>query len=200
MRSAKVHIILLLLLVAYPACGQTSVGRDFWVTCYGSHSGDNYHDHVPLLVITAYEPSSVSVSNPLTGWETNVALAAGGSTTIEVPYVQVLCTEHGQIVSRALHVTSTGNIGLWYVQRMIGSNDMAIILPTQRLGCQYIIQDYPGFRNCPALAVAAIEDSTVLTFTFPASFDPTVFVVLTLRGPPLIVLTVAMVSPPVCVY
>ncbi|MBP5527853.1 MAG: gliding motility-associated C-terminal domain-containing protein [Bacteroidales bacterium] len=168
MKKAKNNIVLLLLLVvATSACGQTAVGRDFWVTCYGSHSGDVYHDHVPSLVIVAYEASSVSIANPLTGWETSVTLAAGGSASVEVPYVQVLCTQHNQIVSRALHVTTTGDISLWYVQRMTGSNDMTMILPTQSLGRQYIMQDYPGFRNTPGLAVAAVEDSTVLTFTFP---------------------------------
>lgn len=168
MKKAKNNIVLLLLLVvATSACAQTAVGRDFWVTCYGSHSGDVYHDHVPSLVIVAYEASSVSIANPLTGWETSVTLAAGGSASVEVPYVQVLCTQHNQIVSRALHVTATGDIALWYVQRVMGSNDMTMLLPTQHLGRQYIIQEYPGAHNSPGLAVAAVEDSTVLTFTLP---------------------------------
>lgn len=168
MNKVRRHIVFLLLLaVATTVSGQTAVGRDFWVTCFGSYVGDNYHDHVPSLVVMAHEASTVSIANPLTGWTTTLELAAGANESVEVPYEQVLCTTHRQVVPRALHVTSTGNIGLWYAERTDGSNDMALILPTQRLGCRYLYQDYPGLHNDPALAVAAVEDSTVLTFTLP---------------------------------
>lgn len=167
MRHRYLYIVFLLLVSPMVVTAQTAVGRDFWLTCFGSIYSDTLQNYKPTLHVVAHENVVVLISNPSTGWDTTVNVMAGDKGSVALPMEEVLCSVSRQVGTHALHVVSSGDIGLWFAQRKTGSNDMSMILPTAGLGRRYVVQDYAGFRNIAAFAVAAVEDHTTVTVTLP---------------------------------
>ncbi|MBQ8704086.1 MAG: gliding motility-associated C-terminal domain-containing protein [Bacteroidales bacterium] len=73
----------------------------------------------------------------------------------------------------AHHITSDNDISVYACNYIRGTQDIAIILPTEALDTFYIVQDYPAWDYGAQVAFVATEDNTVLTMTVPCNIQGT---------------------------
>ena len=189
----KTHLIALLCSLLIPAVrlmaqstvkeGQTTEGKDFWVTFLKTDSYDSEDKSIELsLSISAKEACDVTIENPYSGFKKTISLAAGelkeeklyegtaqdGASSKDV----VKCYSfHSEVVdTTAVHVTSTANISLFASNWKTKSFDATNVLPTPSLLDEYYIQSYPPSAHNETqqgthFAIIAAEDDVIVDIT-----------------------------------
>lgn len=150
-----------------PCSNYTTAGNDFWVSFIPN---GNVPQTSFSIIATGLDNATITVSNPVTGWNTSVEHTGGTKTYIQLPNATSIpsATAHNM----GYHVTSTQDISLYASNYRVDSWDYCNILPSERLTSQYIVQDYPNNSDyAGGLALVATEDNTVFSMTLPCTVE-----------------------------
>lgn len=166
--------------------GQSTEGKDFWVTFMQADQDPN-NDLTLSLSISSREDCQVTISNPYTGYTEKVDVTANQMQLVELYSGNVLVSNarstmatskkvcyavySEQIDTCALHVTATANIALFATNYKRATFDATNVLPTASLLDEYIIQtytpsDHGGTDKTQGshFAVIAAEDNTIVDY------------------------------------
>ena len=166
--------------------GQSTEGKDFWVTFMQADQDDNNSLQLQLS-ISSREDCSVTITNPFTSYSETVNVTAGQMQLVTLYSGNVLsdnarnamattgkvcyAVRSEQVDTCALHVTSTKNISLFATNYKKATFDATNVLPTASLLDEYVIQTYTpsdhGGVNATQgshFAVIAAEDNTVVDY------------------------------------
>ena len=127
--------------------GQSTEGKDFWVTFMQADQGDN--DLILQLSISAREDCQVTISNPFTTYSETVDVVANQMALVTLYHGNVIAStartamagtgkvcyavNSEQIDTCALHVTSDKNISLFATNYKYATFDATNVLPTASL-------------------------------------------------------------------
>jgi hypothetical protein len=166
--------------------GQSTEGKDFWVTFMQADQDPN-NDLTLSLSISSREDCQVTITNPFTGYSENVTVTANQMQLVELYEGNVLVSNarsamatsgkvcyavnSEQVDTCALHVTSTANISLFATNYKRATFDATNVLPTASLLDEYYIQTYTpsdhggtGATQGSHFAIIAAEDNTVVDY------------------------------------
>ncbi len=165
------------------ADGQSTEGKDFWVTFLKADSYDGDDKPIELsLSISAKEACDVTIENKYSGFSKTISLAAnelheeplytGTAKAAASTNDVVKCYSiHNEVIdTTAIHVTSTGTISLFASNWKSKSFDATNVLPTPSLLDEYYIQSYPpsahggDTQQGTHFAIVAAEDNTVVEY------------------------------------
>ena len=166
--------------------GQSTEGKDFWVTFMQADQDDNNSLQLSLS-ISSREDCQVTITNPFTGYTENINVTANQMQLVELYNGNVLSNNarsamagtgkvcyavfSEQVDTCALHVTATANISLFATNYKKATFDATNVLPTASLLDEYIIQTYTpsdhggtGSTQGSHFAVIAAEDNTIIDY------------------------------------
>ena len=166
--------------------GQSTEGKDFWVTFMQADQDPN-NTLTLSLSISSRENCKVTIENPFTNYIQQVNVTANEMKLVELYSGNVLAenarsemTTSGKICyavnsevvdTCALHVTATANISLFATNYKKATFDATNVLPTASLLDEYIIQTYTpsdhGGVNATQgshFAIIAAEDNVVVEY------------------------------------
>ena len=137
--------------------GQSTEGKDFWVTFMQADQDDNNSLQLQLS-ISSREDCNVTITNPFTSYSETVSVTAGQMKLVTLYSGNVLsnnarsamattgkvcyAVNSEKVDTCALHVTSTKNISLFATNYKKATFDATNVLPTASLLDEYIIQTY----------------------------------------------------------
>lgn len=165
--------------------GQSTEGKDFWVTFMQADQGDN--DLILQLSISAREDCQVTISNPFTTYSETVDVVANQMALVTLYHGNVIAStartamestgkvcyavNSEQIDTCALHVTADKNISLFATNYKYATFDATNVLPTASLLDEYYIQTYTPSDHAGVsatqgshFAIIAAEDNTVVDY------------------------------------
>lgn len=144
-------------------------GTDFWVSFLQNDwpALQNYY-----IVVGSADTCTAYVENPQQGWDTTISLAAGEVSSVKVPTVWP--SNLNQINpgwsfgDEAWHVSTTAQAVVYASNYIEQSHDMASVMPTETLRCDYMLQTYSGGMAAggPEVHIVAPCDSTVVCIYF----------------------------------
>lgn len=166
--------------------GQSTEGKDFWVTFMQADQDDN-NSLVLSLSISSREDCEVVISNPYTNYSETVNVTANQMELVELYNGNVLvgnarpamattgkvcyAVYSEQVDTCALHVTATKNISLFATNYKRATFDATNVLPTASLLDEYVIQNYTPSDHAGTsstqgghFAIIAAEDNTVVDY------------------------------------
>ncbi len=166
--------------------GQSTEGKDFWVTFMQADQDDN-NSLILSLSISSREDCQVTISNPFTSYSETVDVTANQMKLVQLYSGNVLAnnarsamTTSGKVCyavnsekvdTCALHVTATKNISLFATNYKKATFDATNVLPTPSLLSEYLIQTYTpsdhggtGSTQGSHFAIIAAEDNTVVDY------------------------------------
>ena len=166
--------------------GQSTEGKDFWVTFMQADQDPN-NDLVLSLSISSREDCQVMISNPYTGYMENIYVLADQPQKVELYSGNVLLANarttmansgkvcyagySEQVDTCALRVTATSDISLFATNYKRATFDATNVLPTALLGDEYFIQtytpsDHAGVSSSQGshFAIIATEDNTIVDY------------------------------------
>lgn len=166
--------------------GQSTEGKDFWVTFLQADQDPN-NDLVLSLSISSREDCQVMISNPYTGYMENIYVLADQPQKVELYSGNVLLANarttmansgkvcyagySEQVDTCALRVTATSDISLFATNYKRATFDATNVLPTALLGDEYFIQtytpsDHAGVSSSQGshFAIIATEDNTIVDY------------------------------------
>lgn len=147
----------------------TTQGKEFWLSFM--RNGYRYDNPGQLVLIASAEHAcTVTVTNPNKPWSVQFEVSENNVASIIVPDEQGYNDQIGQTgdINKGLYVTADSTISLYIANDCYNSYDAANVLPTQALGCRYMIQtnqslDYSGTHsddNRSSFLVVATENNT----------------------------------------
>lgn len=165
--------------------GQSTEGKDFWVTFLQADQGDN--DLILQLSISAREDCQVTINNPFTTYSETLNVTANQMELVTLYHGNVIASTARTSMSStgkicyavnsetvdtcALHVTSDKNISLFATNYKYATFDATNVLPTASLLDEYYIQtytpsDHGGVSSTQGshFAVIAAEDNTIIDY------------------------------------
>ena len=167
--------------------GQSTEGKDFWVTFMQADQGSN--SLFLQLSISSRENCEVTITNPYTSYSEKVSVTAKEMKLVTVyegtsPMASTVRADqqnsghvcyavNSEMVDTcALHVTATANISLFATNYKYATFDATNVLPTPSLLDDYIIQTYTpsdhdgvGKSQGSHFAIIAAEDDVVVDIT-----------------------------------
>jgi len=165
--------------------GQSTEGKDFWVTFMQADQDPN-NDLVLSLSISSRENCQVQISNPYTGYMETVNVTANQMQLVELYSGNVLLANarttmansgkvcyagySEQVDTCALRVTATSDISLFATNYKRATFDATNVLPTALLGDEYFIQTYSpsdhggNVSQGSHFAIVATEDNTIVDY------------------------------------
>ena len=166
--------------------GQSTEGKDFWVTFMQADQDDN-NGLVLSLSISSREDCQVTISNPFTSYSETVSVLANEMKLVQLYSGNVLANNARSAMATsgkvcyavnsekvdtcALHVTATKNISLFATNYKKATFDATNVLPTPSLLSEYLVQVYtPSDKDGVAasqgshFAVIATEDNTIVDY------------------------------------
>lgn len=163
--------------------GQSTEGKDFWVTFLKTDSYDGDDKPIELsLSISAKQACSVTIENAYSKYSKTITLAAGElheellytgtakSAATNNDAVKCYSINNEKVDTTAVHVTSTAPISLFASNWKSKSFDATNVLPTPSLLDEYYIQSYPpsahggDTQQGTHFAIVAAEDNTVVEY------------------------------------
>lgn len=155
-------------LSAQTSDGQSTEGKDFWVTLMRSDADSPTE---LSLRFSTKQSATIRIQNPYTGFDTTLVLGTNELGTLVLNRADCYVgTAEAEVVSqRAIHVTATENISLIAANYRDKSFDVAAILPTSSLKDEYRIQCYTPYDHSKKyqgshFAIVATEDNTIVDF------------------------------------
>lgn len=166
--------------------GQSTEGKDFWVTFMQADQDPN-NTLVLSLSISAREDCRVTITNPYTNYSEDVNVTANDMQLVELYSGNVLtnnarstmastgkvcyAVNSEQVDTCALHVTATKNISLFATNYKRATFDATNVLPTASLLDEYVIQTYTpsdhggvSATQGSHFAIIAAEDNTIVDY------------------------------------
>ncbi len=166
--------------------GQSTEGKDFWVTFMQADQDPN-NDLVLSLSISSRENCQVQISNPYTEYMESFYVTGGQTQIVQLYQGNVLLANarttmansgkvcyagySEQVDTCALRVTATSDISLFATNYKRATFDATNVLPTALLGDEYIIQtytpsDHGGVDRSQGshFAIIATEDNTIVDY------------------------------------
>ena len=166
--------------------GQSTEGKDFWVTFMQADQDPN-NELTLSLSISSREDCQVTITNPYTGYSENVNVTANQMQLVELYSGNVLVSNarsamagskktcyavySEKVDTCALHVTATKNIALFATNYKRATFDATNVLPTASLLDEYVIQtytpsDHGGTSSTQGshFAIIAAEDNTIVDY------------------------------------
>lgn len=166
--------------------GQSTEGKDFWVTFMQADQDPN-NDLVLSLSISSREDCQVTISNPFTNYSQVINVTANQMELVELYNGNVLtynarpameatgkvcyAVNSEKVDTCALHVTATANISLFATNYKKATFDATNVLPTASLLDEYIIQTYTpsdhggvSVTQGSHFAIIAAEDNTIVDY------------------------------------
>lgn len=166
--------------------GQSTEGKDFWVTFLQADQDDNNSLQLQLS-ISSRTNANVTISNPFTGYSENVTVTAGQMQLVTLYSGNVLsnnartamtsskkvcyAVNSEKVDTCALHVVSDQTISLFATNYKRATFDATNVLPTASLKDEYLIQTYTpsdhggtGSTQGSHFAIIATEDNTVVDY------------------------------------
>lgn len=180
----RVIILAFIILCSIPMHSQiiTTEGTDFWVT-----AGPNWQNtdvDTYSFAVGGKHNCTVTLTNPNTNWTHTINVTANQITTYTLPTSQnanVWQTGSCTILNTGLHITSTDTVQFYFFNHSGSpcSAGASIILPTQALGTDYIVQNYPVDNYMIANAnayfnILAVEDSTTVNIHITDNTNTTI--------------------------
>ncbi len=174
-------------LLAQSSSGQSTEGRDFWVTFLQADQDDN-NTLTLSLSVSSRQDCEVTIENPFTSYSETVQIAAGQLGLVElykdgnvlVNNARTAMTANGKICyavnsekvdTCALHVTATADISLFATNYKRATFDATNVIPTTSLLDSYMIQTYTPSDHAGAsatqgshFAIIATEDNTQVEY------------------------------------
>ena len=166
--------------------GQSTEGKDFWVTFMQADQDPN-NDLVLSLSISSREDCQVMIANPYTGYMETVNVSADQPQKVELYSGNVLRDNARSTMAQsskvcyavnsevadtcALHIMATSDISLFATNYKRATFDATNVLPTALLGDEYFIQtytpsDHAGVSSSQGshFAIIATEDNTIVDY------------------------------------
>ena len=164
--------------------GQSTEGRDFWVTFLQADQDPN-NTLVLSLSISSRTDCQVTISNPYTNYQQIVDVTAGSLQIVKIYEGNVLSSNartamqadghvcyavNSEIADTcALHVTATADISLFATNYKKATFDATNVLPTASLLDNYLVQTYTPSDHAGTnatqgshFAIIATEDNTIV--------------------------------------
>ena len=154
----------------------TTEGKEFWVTFmdnYGKHVQD--HDLSLSIYATARKASTVIVTgtwtDPITHistpWSKSFSVSAGGVDSIFIPNQVAYLQESNQTsntewLNKGLKITSDNPISLYTHNSNVNSYDASLILPTQGLNKEYVIQTFSVDNQATEFAIVSTKNNNTI--------------------------------------
>lgn len=136
-------------------------GTEFYVTFMNNL--DEHQDLELKLIVSAKSDVLVTLSNPQTNWISVHSVRANQVEQISIPKNQAY-TENTEIVEKkGIKVIASEPISLYASNYSSYSYDATIVLPTNAIGTDYIIQTYENELWAKEFAVVATDNNTQLT-------------------------------------
>ena len=168
------------------ADGQSTEGKDFWVTFLQADQDDNNPLQLQLS-ISSRTNANVKISNPFTGYTENVTVTAGEMQLVTLYSGNVLANNARSAMTTskkvcyavnsetvdtcALHVESDQTISLFATNYKKATFDATNVLPTASLKDEYLIQTFTpsdhggvGSTQGSHFAIIAAEDNTIVDY------------------------------------
>ena len=144
MKQKWLYIVLLLsCALRVQATPMTTEGTEFYLTFMTNLNHRENSTSLELkLLFSARETGTVTVSNPQTGWQTTLTVAAHTISECPIPLQQGYAVGNERVEKKGLRVTSTTPISLYASNYADASNDATNILPVTALSGYYIMQTY----------------------------------------------------------
>ncbi len=185
--SGLLSLISINTLHAQSSDGQTTEGRDFWVTFLQADQDDN-NTLTLSLSISSRENCEVTIENPFTSYSETVQVLAGQLGLVKiydegnvlVNNARNAMTTSGKICyavnsekvdTCALHVTATADISLFATNYKKATFDATNVIPTKSLLDSYMIQTYTPSDHAGTsatqgshFAIIATEDNTQVEY------------------------------------
>ncbi len=166
--------------------GQSTEGKDFWVTFLQADQDPN-NELMLSLLISSRENCQVTISNPYTGYMENIYVSADQPQKVELYSGNVLRDSARSTMAQigkvcyavnsevadtcALHIMATSDISLFATSYKRATFDATNVLPTGLLGAEYIVQtytpsDHAGVSSSQGshFAIIATEDNTIVDY------------------------------------
>jgi len=137
--------------------GQSTEGKDFWVTFLQADQDAN-NDLTQSLSFSSRENCEVTVTQPFTGWDTTLNVNAnqlvqlqlysgnviGSTARAAQAQSGIICysVNSQKVDTCALHVTASANIAVFATSYKKATFDATNVLPTASLLDEYVIQTY----------------------------------------------------------
>ena len=188
--SLKRHIVLLLTLLSFFPLLADSDGSSWWNTDYNTTEGtefwvtfmDNYGKHVQdedlslTIYATARNSANVVVSgtwtDPIThtstSWSKSFIVHEGGVDSIFIPNQVAYLQESNQTtnaewLNKGIKITSDKPISLYSHNANVDSYDASLILPTQGLNKEYVIQTFSVDNQATEFAIVSASANNNIT-------------------------------------
>ena len=166
--------------------GQSTEGKDFWVTFLQADQDANNELNLSLS-ISSREDCQVTITNPFTNYSQTINVTANKMELVDLYAGNVLASNarstmqstgrvcyavnSEKVDTCALHLTATANISLFATNYKKATFDATNVLPTASLLDEYIIQTYTPSDHDGAsatqgshFAIIAAEDNTVIDY------------------------------------
>ena len=167
--------------------GQSTEGKDFWVTFLQADQDSN-NTLTLSLSISSREDCDVTIENPYTGYSENIHITAGALSLVDIyedgsvlrDAARSAMNTSGKVCyavysekadTCALHVTSTADISLFATNYKRATFDATNVIPTASLQDSYIVQtytpsDHAGTSSTQGshFAIIATEDGTEVEY------------------------------------
>ena len=169
--------------------GQSTEGKDFWVTFMQADQGNSNNGFKLSLSISSRHNCKVTISNPYSGYSQDYDITANEQRLVElyagssnISTARSAMSNSGiicyagfseQVDTCALHITATENISLFATNYKIATFDATNVLPTTSLKDEYYIQTYsPSDHDSNANAtqgshfvIVAADDDVIVDIT-----------------------------------
>lgn len=168
MQTHKIYLSLMLFLLfaSGRSLAQTTEGTEFWVTFMNNFERVSGDTGLTLsLIASSRQNTTVTVTNPQTGWKQDFTVSANQVSEFVVPHEQGYTYSAGTVEKRGLKVTSTAPISLYASNFFEWTYDATIVLPKDGLGKDYIVQVYENELYAKEFAIVATESNTQVTIT-----------------------------------
>ena len=154
----------------------TTMGTDFWVSgiTHDLSGEDTSKVSIGVAVATPDDSCQITFSFPFTDWDTTITITPSCPELSNGFFVNGLTIYDYQVRPRtselihnhSFHITSTSNIALFaHVSTMAIWNairDVTLVLPTNALDSNYVIQTMPSTVEGAEFNIVATEDNTTV--------------------------------------
>ena len=139
-------------------------GTEFWVTFMNNNKSNG---ELKLIASSRYD-ATITVKNPQTNWTTTFTVQANKTAEQVVPNEQAYTFDFEKISKRGLQVTANQPISLYASNFQDHTYDATIVMSTNGLGTDYVVQAFENVLNGTygrELAVVGTDNNTVITIT-----------------------------------
>ncbi|MBQ0082660.1 MAG: IgGFc-binding protein, partial [bacterium] len=151
-------------------------GTEFYVTYMHANTQAGVTDLDIALFMAARQPAVVTISDAFTNQTiatlnipaTNVNnsycmwSASQSNPPLWFQVQDYYCTVSNTVYPKSIHVTSTSDISLYMANSAASSSDASLVMPSNRLGKEYVVQTPTNNAEASEFAIVAVNDQTTV--------------------------------------